>query len=370
MAGERTASKKREDDRRRRQVMARRKDPGPRSLVRFTGRAIPGSRPAPHPGFVEPALAVLRDQPPRTDKYVHEIKFDGYRIQAHLHGGLVSLWTRGGLDWTQRFMPVATGVFNLPATDVVIGGEIISANEAGAANFSALQDDLSRGRTDRMVYYAFDILYLDGFDLRPAPLIERKRVLAKLITEAKGIGPVKLSEHFEEDAEVLFKQACDMSLEGMVSKLRDAPYRSGRNEAWLKIKCAPVGRFEVIGYKVGAGSATSLYLGKRQDGALLYAGKAGSGYTGKMTTELRKLMDPITIPKSPLTKKAGKKIDRWVKPTYWAEVDYRDVTSDGLLRHVVFRGLYASRNAKKPIVTKFKKPISRLSGFSCAPPVM
>jgi bifunctional non-homologous end joining protein LigD len=330
-----------------------RKDPGPRSQVRFIGRVIKGSRPAPHPGFVEPALATLKTKPPTGGQYIHEIKFDGYRVQAHLRGGVVSLWTRGGLNWTNRFPTIAVAAGSIPATNLVLDGEVISANEHGAANFSALQDDLSKSRYDRMVYYAFDILHLDGFDLRGAGLVERKRVLSGLLTEAKNIGPVLYSDHFEDDAETMFSKSCDLGLEGIVSKLRDAPYKSGRSEAWIKVKCLQVARFEVIGYKSGA---TSLYLAKRDGKDLVYVGKAGTGFTTSMILELARLLKPITLGKMPLSKKPDRKnkIDHWAAPKYWAEVEYRDITADGLLRHVTFRGLYPTRTAKQPLVAKFK----------------
>jgi bifunctional non-homologous end joining protein LigD len=331
-----------------------RKDPGPRSHVWFLGRAVKGSRPGPYPGFVEPALATLKINPPSGGQYVHEVKFDGYRVQAHLRGGLVSLWTRGGLDWTNRFPTIAVGVGSIPATDLVLDGEVISATEHGAANFSALQDDLSRSRYDRMVYYAFDILHLDGFDLRAAPLIERKRVLSGLLADAKDIGPVLYSEHFEDDAAAIFAKCCEMGFEGVVSKLRDAPYRSGRSQAWIKAKCLQIARFEVIGYKSGA---TSLYLAKREGKDLVYVGKAGTGFTTSMILELARLLRPITLAKMPLSRKPDRKnkIDHWAAPKYWAEVEYRDITADGLLRHVTFRGLYWTKTAKRPLVAKFKR---------------
>ena len=230
-----------------------------------------------------------------------------------MRGGLVSLFTRSGLNWTKRFPTVATAVGSIPATDLVLDGEVISANERGAANFSQLQDDLSRSRYDRMVYYVFDILHLDGFDLRAAPLVERKRVLTGLLQEAGNIGHVLLSEHFEEDANTLFAKSCELGLEGIVSKLRDAPYRSERTEAWIKVKCLQVARFEVIGYKNGA---TSLYLGRREGKDLLYVGKAGTGFTNSMILELARLMKPITLAKSPLSKTPDRKnkIDKWAAP--------------------------------------------------------
>jgi bifunctional non-homologous end joining protein LigD len=330
-----------------------RKDPRARSMGRFVGRTLKGSKPGKHPGFVKPQLATLSVRPPSGNQYIHEVKFDGYRVQAHLRGGLASLWTRSGLDWTKRFPPIAVGVGSIPATDLILDGEVISADQRGAANFSQLQDDLSKSRYDRMAYYAFDILFLDGFDLRAAPLIDRKRVLAGLLKEARGIGPVMLSESFGEDAKIMFERACALGLEGIVSKARNAPYRSERNDSWLKVKCSQTARYEVIGYKSGA---TSLYLGKREGQDLVYVGKAGTGFTNTMILGLAGLLKPITVEKMPLAKKPDRKnkIDHWAAPKYWAEVEYRDITTDGLLRHATFRGLYASRTAKKPLVAKFK----------------
>ena len=144
-----------------------------------------------------------------------------------------------------------------------------------------------------------------------------------------------------------------LGLEGIVSKLRNAPYKSGRTENWIKVKCLQVARFEVIGFKDGA---TSLYLAKREGKDLVYIGKAGTGFTNSMVLELARLMKPIKLKKMPLAKKADRKneIDNWAAPKYWAEVEYRDITTDGLLRHVSFRGLYESKSAKKPLVAKFK----------------
>jgi bifunctional non-homologous end joining protein LigD len=152
---------------------------------------------------------------------------------------------------------------------------------------------------------------------------------------------------------MIFGKSCEMCLEGIVSKQRHTPYKSGRTESWIKVKCLQTARFEVIGYKSGA---TPLYLAKRDGKNLVYAGKAGTGFTNSMILELARLMKPITLAKSPLSKTPVRKnkIDHWAAPKYWAEVEYRDITSDGLLRHTSFRGRYASRTAKKPLVSKFK----------------
>jgi bifunctional non-homologous end joining protein LigD len=331
--------------------MVRHKDPGPRATLSKVSN-VEGVVGALHLGFVEPQLATLREHAISSDKYVHEIKFDGYRLQAHMRDGVVTLWTRGGLNWTRKFAPIATGAGRISARNFVIDGEVISANESGSANFSALQADIAKGRFDRMVYYAFDLLYLDGYDLRPARLEDRKAVLEDLLArDAAEVAPVLYSQHLEEDGPTLFAKSCELGLEGIISKLRDAPYRSGRTEDWLKAKCIQTGRYEVVGYKEGA---TSLYLGRREGKEFLYAGKAGTGFTNNMIIELYRLMKPITVKRSPLTKKATHKIDHWVGAKYWADVEYRDITAHGHLRHVTFRALYDSAKSKKPLVAKFR----------------
>jgi bifunctional non-homologous end joining protein LigD len=188
------------------------------------------TRPLRPSGFIEPALATLRTKVPSGDGFVHELKFDGYRVQAHLQDGRVTLYTRSGHDWTNRFPTIAADVARLPAAKLVLDGEVISADAKGYPNFSALQDDLKRGRYDRMVFYAFDLLHLEGFNTRAAPLIERKRVLENLLNEAGTKAPrVVYSEHFADGAE-LYARAVTMGIEGVLSKRADAPYRSGRTE--------------------------------------------------------------------------------------------------------------------------------------------
>src|ERR1700737_1216027 len=167
-----------------------------RSSSRFLARVLPGAKPAPFPGFIEPALATLRTNVPAAAGFVHELKFNGYRVQAHLHDGRVSLYTLTGLNWTDRFPTIAADVGRLPAGKLVIDGEVISADANGRPNFGALQDDLKRGRYDRLIYYAFDLLHLDGFEPRAAPLIERKRVLQSFLAEAGKTPPrVLYTEH-------------------------------------------------------------------------------------------------------------------------------------------------------------------------------
>lgn len=199
--------------------------------------ALPiGAKKAGYPGFIEPALASLRPSPRPGENWLHELKFDGYRLQAHIRAGRVKLLTRSGLDWTAKFgKPIVEALAAFSAKDA-IDGEIVVEGAGNASDFSALQDDLSNGRGNRLVFNAFDLLYLDGHDLRPVPLIERKTGLASLLASASPI--IRYSEHFEENGELVLRHACRLSLEGVVSKRRDAPYSSGRREDWIKSKCS------------------------------------------------------------------------------------------------------------------------------------
>lgn len=193
----------------------------------------------PMPDFIPAALATLWAAPPTETGWLHEVKFDGYRIQARLDHGEVRLLTRKGLDWTGKFANIAAAVADLPAETALLDGELVVEDENGISTFSALQADLKAGRHDRFVYYAFDLLYLDGTDLRRLPLLERKAALVRLLRHAKQhAGPIRLSEHFDDEGSLVLRQACRMKLEGIVSKRRDAPYISGRSEHLIKVKCA------------------------------------------------------------------------------------------------------------------------------------
>jgi DNA polymerase-1 len=208
-----------------------------RSSSRFLARVLPGAHPAPITGFIAPCLPTLQRAAPTDPRWVHEIKFDGYRVQAHLHDGRATLFTGSGHDWTPRFARIAAAVRRLPVNKIVLDGEVIVQNPTGASDFGALEADLAGGRQDRFIYYAFDLLHLDGFDIRAAPLIERKRVLASLLAEAEA-GPIAYSQHLDVDGKEMLERVEAMGLDGIVSKLRDSPYGSGRSRSWLKVKSA------------------------------------------------------------------------------------------------------------------------------------
>src|SRR4051812_35862852 len=168
-------------------------------------RGIPGVRPASAPGFIEPSLATLHPKPPRGDQWVHEIKYDGYRLQLHINEGRVQLFTRRGHDWTERFETIALAAWNLKTYKAIIDGEVIVPAENGQSDFHALERDLGAGRPDRFTYYAFDLLYVDGLDLRAAALLDRKAVLAELLQDAAA--PIFFSEHLEADGAEVYAQA-------------------------------------------------------------------------------------------------------------------------------------------------------------------
>jgi bifunctional non-homologous end joining protein LigD len=198
------------------------------------------------PDFVPPSLATLRADAPSGDGWVHEIKFDGYRIQARLDRGKVRLLTRKGLDWTGRFPNIAAAVGTLPARSALIDGEVVVEDGHGVSSFSGLQAALKAGEQNAFIYYAFDLLHRDGRDLAGLPLVERKAELARLLGKDQR-GTIRMSEHFEESGAVVLRHACAMGLEGIVSKLRDAPYCSGRCAAFIKAKCAHAQEFVVGG---------------------------------------------------------------------------------------------------------------------------
>jgi bifunctional non-homologous end joining protein LigD len=307
---------------------------------------VPGARPASSPGFIEPCRPTLRGKAPSGVGWVHEIKFDGYRAQAHLRNGQPAVYTRAGYDWTLRFQPIADALATLPATDLILDGEAVVADSRGVPDFGLLHADLAAGRKDRLVYYAFDLLYLDGFDLHGVRLSERKHALAELLAGASE--RILYAEHLEGAGAEIYERACAMGLEGIVSKQQDAPYRSGRVESWIKVKCSKRDAFPIVAFveKLGAKPRriASLYVGRRDGDNLLYAGKVRSGYTEVVARDLRERLDPFIRKDSPLSEPVNKPKATWVKPVIEAEIAYSTVTENGLLREAVFKGLRENRD--------------------------
>ena len=318
---------------------------------RVDSSSVEGAKRAPLPDFVEPMLASLAKKPAEGGRWLHEIKFDGYRLEARIEQGDVRLMTRSGLDWTAKFGPAIREAFlSLPLDDALIDGELVVENDSGASSFSLLQADLSEGRADRFRYYAFDLIHLDGCDLRQARLVDRRALLAGLIGEG-NTGPLRLSGHLDESGAVVFAHACRLGLEGIVSKLEDSPYRSGRGKSWIKTKCSGRQEFVIGGFVPSTATNNaigSLSLGVYEGDALRYVGRVGTGFNAVTAKSLFKTLDPMRIGKSPfaqkLTSEEARNL-RYVKPDLVAEVDFRAWTADNILRHASFQGL---RDDKSP----------------------
>jgi len=329
---------------------------------------VAGAVPAPYPAFIEPCLATPGTRIPTRGSWLHEIKHDGYRAQGHVVGGRSKIYTRNGFDWTQRFTRVAEALRQLPVRDVVLDGEIVVMDARGMSDFHLLQDDLARKRSDRFVYLVFDVLYLDGYDLRSASLEERKRVLSDLFGKSfPKDGRIQLNPHIEADAAAVVEQACAMHLEGIVSKEIHSPYRSGRQDDWLKIKCAKTDTFPIIAFveKLGASPRriASLYLGRWEGERLLYAGKAQTGFRQHMLYELRERLDPYIRKTSPLTVPVKKPKATWVEPALLAEIEYSAMTAEQRLRAPVFKGI------RDDLLADRKGPKRRQTSKSAASPV-
>lgn len=312
------------------------------------------------PRFVPPCLATLVDKAPESARFEHEIKFDGYRLQARLDRGKVTLLTRKGLDWTHKFSAVAAAVGKLNARTALIDGELVSEDEGGVSRFSQLQQDLTSGRQDRMVLYAFDLLHLDGRNLMPLPLSERKAALGRLIGRKKR-GALRFSESLDEQGPALWKRACKLGLEGIISKRADAPYRSGRGHDWLKAKCSDRQEFVVAGFAPSTADAHAigaLVLGVYDNNKLKYAGRVGTGYTHEIARLLFRTLKGQVRKSSPLDpvpkEERGLGGAVWVEPDMVVEVDFHGWTHGDRVRQASFQGLRADK-AARDVVREVKR---------------
>ncbi|UPK31028.1 DNA ligase D [Bradyrhizobium sp. 195] len=314
---------------------------------------VAGARKAAIAGYIEPCDPTLRENPPRGEGWVYEIKADGYRAQLHLQEGDATVYSRTGLDWTEQFSSIAAAAHKLKAKSAIIDGEAVVYGSGGLPDFQQLRRELGRKRSERVRYHAFDLLHLDGYDLRGAAYEDRKRLLHEVLKEAPET--FIYVEALEADGDKVFVKGCELGLEGLIAKRLGQPYRSGRQETWIKLKCKKSETFPIVAFveKLGAHprKIASLYVGRRENGKLNYAGKVRTGYTEAAARELRERLDPRIRRTSPLDAKVKKPKATWVEPTVNAEVEYGALTDDGLLREAVFKGLrddLALRKVKAP----------------------
>ncbi len=308
------------------------------------------------PWPLAPQLATLAKEAPKGAGWLHEIKLDGYRVLIRIASGKVSIVTRSGNDWTARLGGVAAAAAKLPVDDAVIDGELVAVDEAGRTSFSALQQAL--GKTGGALFvYAFDLLALDGRDLRTVALRERKELLARIVPTGKGT--IRFSEHLEADGPDVLEQACALGAEGIVSKRADRPYMSDRSRDWIKTKCVGRDDFLVGGFiEKEEGGLSSILLGERKNSGLVYVGRAGTGFTDRSRKELRARFDAMRIADCPFTTKPpvsrGEKAI-WIEPLLVAAVAYMERTRDGILRHPVFHGLRDDAKVEAPLVSNAGK---------------
>jgi bifunctional non-homologous end joining protein LigD len=294
-----------------------------------------GGVPASFPGFVAPALATATGKVPSGDRWIHEVKFDGYRVQLHIAHESIHIYTRRGHDWTGRFKKIATDAWHLKAKSAIIDGEVVVPAEDGNTDFSVLQKVLRAGKSsDQLVMYAFDLLYLNGYDLRKAPLATRKAELATLL---KGSN-ILLSQSFDIDGALMLKTACEMGLEGVVSKRRDSRYTSDRTDAWVKMTCRQRETLPIVGFSLKDNRFDGLYVGRQDGNRLIYAGKVDHGFTPGTVTDVRKRLAPLVQRAQAYSQKIKKPNAIWVRPSLLAEVEYRAKSAEGKLRHPVFKG--------------------------------
>lgn len=307
-------------------------------------------RPTPLPPY-RAQLALLVSEAPAGDGWIHEVKYDGYRIGCALAAGRATLWSRRGKDWTASLPEVAAAARDLGARAALLDGEVAAQLPDGRTSFQALQNAFSGGARPSLVYFVFDLLHLDGEDLAHRPLLERKEALRRLVGDGRGL--VRYAPHVVGGGAGVFREACRLGLEGIVSKRADQPYRPGRNGGWVKVKCVLRQELVVGGFTEPEGAARdgigALLVGFHEGGALRFAGKVGTGFTNAQARALRERLDALAVRAPPFAPQPAGRLGRnarWVRPVLVCEVAFTEWTADGKIRHPSFQGLREDKRAE------------------------
>lgn len=310
---------------------------------------LPGARKIAMPEFVSPQLATLVKEAPEGNEWLHELKFDGYRLLCHLHRGQVRLFTRHQKDWTVKFPNIVKALKALKVSSAILDAEVVALDSSGRSSFQMLQQAIHKTAGQGLVLQVFDVIYLEGFSLTKTPLVDRKRVLEELLATADQ-RVLRYSDHVEGHGAKFLKQACDFGIEGIVSKLADSTYDSTRTRNWQKIKCLRRQEFVIAGYTLSDKGLpfSSLVLGVYEKGKLIYAGRAGTGFSNQQRVELKKKLDRIARPTKPfavIPRDPGLRRAVWAEPKLVGEVAFAEWTNENIIRHPSFQGL---REDKKP----------------------